>query len=104
MPHFLGKNLHITTLGYMTIIDTKGRSYKYPYHKKILFTFPNVGHITTVDKRNWPCDGVLVTENAMGQEDEGDSDYDDRHKRNGVEHDGNEEYEGDNIPREDALL
>jgi len=41
--HFLWGSLDITLMGHMTIIDAEGGTYKYSFHKNILFTFLNVG-------------------------------------------------------------
>lgn len=71
---FFGGSLDIATVGNMTIIDTKDGTYKYPHHKKILFTFPNVGE-TLTNKGNLSCDGIMHGEadEEMSQAvDEGD--------------------------------
>ena len=67
-PHFLGESLDMATLAYMTIIDTKGGINKYPHHKQILFTFPEVTCTTISNKRNWNCVRVIVREVVMPRE------------------------------------
>jgi len=64
-PHFLGGSHDLTTLAHTSIIDTKGAFYKYPYHKQIFFTFPNVGHKRIANKANWYCDGMVFHEEEM---------------------------------------
>jgi len=56
----------------MTIINTKGGTYKYLLHKHILFNFPKVVPTTIANKSNWSFDGAVIHEAVMEQDsDEG---------------------------------
>lgn len=95
-PHFLGGHLDLGTLHHMHIIDTRGTTIRYPHHKQILLTFPDLQRTTISNKRNWNCDQVinrvpvipteaqLSAEEALLLAEEGDVDLD-------------EEGEGDDI-------
>ena len=66
------------TLAHITIIDTKDGINKYPYHKQILFTFPEITRTTISNKRNSNCDNVIVREVVMPHEGEERSEDDDK--------------------------
>ena len=44
----------------MTIFHTTGGINKYPHHKQVLVTFPNVARATIFNKRNLNCDRVII--------------------------------------------
>lgn len=76
------------TLHHMHIIDTRGATIRYPHHKQILFTFPDLQRTTISNKRNWNCDQVinrvpviptetqLAADEALLLDEEGDVDLD----------------------------
>jgi len=73
-------------LGHITIIDTKGGPY---HHKQNLFTFPNVGHTTIIDKRALSYVIVGVIENAVNLGNDEVGDDVDGDEGDGVERGGN---------------
>ena len=63
-PHFWGIPQHCP-LAYMSILDNRDGTIKYPHHKQILFTFPTVARTTIVNKKNWNCDWVVIRERVL---------------------------------------
>jgi len=71
----------VGTLHHMHIIDIPGETIRYPHHKQILFTLPNVKCTTVAKKRNWNCDRVISRAAMLPREEQlvtdEDGDYDD---------------------------
>jgi len=74
--HFLGGHLDLSTLHHMYIIDTRGDTVRYPHHKTIFFTLPNVECTMVANKRNWNCDQRIVRITVLPRKEQSTADED----------------------------
>jgi len=104
-PHLLGKNLDITTLAHMTIIDTKEDINKYAPSTNTFYS-PDVARTTISNRRNQNYKRVIVREVVLPQDGDEDDEVNEENTEGGEdegEEEGHEAYQpggtqGENDP------